>query len=490
MINTNIKHIRHFSLSLLTMEKLMAIGAPAIKTGQIFEGNNLFHSEGLFSTTIFGESGGKGRFTFGGHIDLKINILHPLVYLAITSMSSLYKAIIHGEKKAIWDSKEKTFKEDKEGQTGYLFFVSKLKDIDFKNDLSSDLREFKIKLLTINSVEQLEMNKLFVIPAGLRDYTVDANGRPSQDEVNDFYRSIINSTGMLDNLTVDTEYNPFIDNIRMKIQTNVLNTYLYLLNVLDGKRGLVQNNVISRDIKYGTRNVITADSSVIHELGKGNHLRFNEMSVGMYQHSKAIAPISIARLRNTFSKIVSPNEKTIKVINRKTLETIKITVPNKVIDEFTTDKGLNGYINKFSDMSFSTRILGGDDYSFFMVLDNNNEIKLIDGTESLSDEERKLIRPITNIELLFIAICPTFNLYYASSTRYPAINQGSTFPVKPSIKPTLNMRENITVSDGENTTLVNNYPDLTADIFDSLSPHHTKLARATADFDGDEQIIA
>ena len=481
MLNTTIKPLKVFDLSLLLMERLMTISAPPVLTGQIFDAPNVFHPDGLFSTKIFGETGGKERFTLNGHIELNLEILHPLVYLGITSMSSLFKDIIHGEKKAIWDDVEKTFKEDENGQTGYLFFKSKMMDIIYTNPIDSDLREFKIKLVDIKDEKLLTMDKLFVTAAGFRDYTIDSNGRPSQDEVNDFYRSVINSAGMLDGMSVDNEYNPFIDSIRMKIQQNALNIYLYLLNALDGKRGVLQSNVISRDIKYGTRNVITADASVINRLGSGNHLRFNEMSVGLYQHSKAIAPIAIARLRDMFSKVVSQHEKTITVINKKTLETNKISVPNKIIDEFTTDKGLNGYLNKFSDSTFAKKDVGGDEYSIFMISENNGIIKLIDTTEYLNEEEKKYIRPITNIELLYLTICNTFDKYYASSTRYPAINQGSTFPVKPNIKPTLSMKS-VEIESMDGVMLkVDNYPDLTADIYDSISPHHTKLARATAD---------
>ena len=245
MLNTTIKPLKVFDLSLLLMERLMTISAPPVLTGQIFAAPNVFHPDGLFSTKIFGETGGKERFTLNGHIELNLEILHPLVYLGITSMSSLFKDIIHGEKKAIWDDVEKTFKEDENGQTGYLFFKSKMMDIIYTNPIDSDLREFKIKLVDIKDEKLLTMDKLFVTAAGFRDYTIDSNGRPSQDEVNDFYRSVINSAGMLDGMSVDNEYNPFIDSIRMKIQQNALNIYLYLLNALDGKRGVLESNVIS-----------------------------------------------------------------------------------------------------------------------------------------------------------------------------------------------------------------------------------------------------
>lgn len=486
MVNSNIKKLKYFSLSLLTSEKLLTYASERIDTGQIFESNNIFHKSGLFSNKIFGEPGSKERARRNGHIDLKIDVLHPLAYIGITTMSSLHAGILDTTKKAKWDESISDFIEDEDGETGYQFFMSKLPKIKFTNPNSSDLREFKIRLVSMqDDIKSLTMNKMLVIPASMRDYVIDdKTGKPSQDEVNDIYRKLINTSAMLPDFIDTKEYNPFIESIRVRLQKAVVDIYLYLLNLLDGKRGLLRGHLISKAVDYGTRNVITADNSVVTRLGTGNHLRFNEMSVGLYQYSKAINPISVGKLKVLMSRIFSGASKQCSIINIKTLETSIININNKTLDTYTTSKGINSYLNKFADNEFSKKIFGTNEYAFLMLLEKDNNIQLVYNTALIDKEDYKYLRPITNMELVYIVLLSEYDKYYGSTTRYPAINQGSTYPIKPRIKTTNQMRDTTITYDGV-VYPVQNYPILDSGVYDSISPHHSRLARAGADFDGD-----
>ncbi len=487
MITTNMKILKYFSLSLLLNERLLTYSLNnKITTGQIFETNNIYHRSGLFSTQFFGEPGSKERNRKGAYVDLKIEILHPLAYLGLTTMNSLYAGLMDGSKKAKWDDTIKDFVANEEGETGYNFFMSKLDKIEFKNPNNSDLREFKIRLIDMQSdIKTLTMTRHYVVPAGFRDYTIDKGGKPSQDEINDLYRKLINTASMLPD-KVDNGYNPFIETIRSKLQKTSVEIYLYIANLLDKKKGLIRGHLISKVINNGTRNVITADNSTITELGSGNYLRFNELAVGIYQYAKAIEPISIPKIKNITSNIFSAMEKKATVINIKTLETIKIDVTTKTIDNYTSRKGINSFLNKFADTQFSKSVFGTSDYAFLMLMEKDNRVSLVYDTNLIDKEDYKYLRPITNLELVYIALLSEYDKYYASTTRYPAINQGSTFPVKPNIKPTTNMKA-LTVEYNGVEYNISNYPDLTSDIFDSMSPHHSRLARLTGDFDGDKE---
>ena len=484
MIKTGIKQLKYFSLSLLTTEKLMALSTPKIDTGQIFESNNIFHTSGLFSNQVFGELGSKDRSRKGGHIDIKLDILHPLAYIGLTSMNSLYAGILDTTKKARWDNDLKDFVPDDEGETGYNFFMSKLDKIKFTNPNNSDLREFKIRLVNMqDDIKSLTQNRVYVIPAGFRDYTIDKTGKPSQDEVNDLYRKLINTASMLPD-KIDNDYNPFIESIRIKIQKTTVEIYLYLLNLLAGKRGVIRGHMLSKVVNWGTRNVITADNSVIDKLGSGNYLRFNEMAVGVYQYAKAIQPIAVAKIKNIMSRVFSPMEKQCTVINTKTFETSRITVDNKTIDSYTSNKDINSYLNKFADNDFSKSIFGSSEYAFIMLLKKDDNIEMVFDTNTIDKEDYKYLTLITNMELVFISLLSEYDKYYGNTTRYPAINQGSTFPIKPSIKPTTQMSKATVKIDGF-TYNVFNYPILDSGVYDSISPHHSRLARLTGDSIGD-----
>ena len=485
MILNKVSALKYFSLELLRNEKLLSMASPVVSTGQIFITGNQFHPNGLFSTEIFGELGSKDRARKNGHINIGINILHPLAYIGITTMSSLHKGIIDGKIKAVWNNEIKDFTpDDVNGETGFNFYIDRLKDIEFKNPNHSDLREFKIRLAEIHTTEELTLNKVCVLAASYRDYKIDESGKPSQGEVNDLYRSMINTANMIPSNYKDVGYNTLIDNIRAKIQTLMVDIYLMSLNAVTGKRGIIQGHLLSKTVTNGTRNVITADNSIIEELGEGNHLGFNNINVGVYQHAKAINPMTIHNLKAIFLSIFSTQERTATVIDMKTMKQEKIPIDTKTIDSYTTKKGINNYINKFSDSDFSTGIFGNKDYPYIMLLDKGKEVEIITDPIFVDKEDYKYLRPITNIELLFLAILPLLDKFYASTTRYPAINQGSTFPAMPKIKPTIKMR-NIKVKISGLSFDVNNYPDITSEIYDSMSLHHSRLQRLTADHDGD-----
>jgi hypothetical protein len=484
MVINNIQHLKYLSLELLSMDKLMSVASKRVKTVQVFESGNVFHRDGLFSNDIFGDVGSADRFRRNGHIDLKINILHPLVYIGLTTLSSLYEGILTGTMKAVYNPEIKNFVADPDGSTGYEFFMSHYQELDIPNPSSSDLREFKIALGTIPNRDILEMNVMGVVCAGVRDYVVDRSGAPSQGEINDLYRSLINIANMIPDNYISKEYNMFIESIRSKLQKKAVDIYLMQLDLLLGKRGLIQSHLVSKTIKYGTRNVITADSSRIDRIGGKEHLRFNEITVGIFQHAKAITPIAVSYLKRIFLNIFSPDERTATVIDNKTFKNEKVEISIKTVQDYTSSEGIRNYLNKFNDPDFSKMMFGGDTYSFAMVYEKDGVIEIVSDTSYLDESEYKYLRPITNIELLYIAILPILDKYYASTTRYPAINQGSTFICIPKIKPTISLKKAKVRVNGMEIEVVN-YPIPESGIFDAMSPNHSRLARSVADFDGD-----
>ena len=293
---------------------------------------------------------------------------------------------------------------------------------------------------------------------------------------------MINTASLVPTGVDDTgDLGVYLEALRTKMQQTAVAIYLHSLHILDGKRGIIRGGVMSKAIDYGTRNVITSDSSRIERIGQGNHLRFNSIGVGLYQHAKAINPIAIGELIKTMSNIFSAHQKNATVLCVKDFKKSLIDLNNKMVNLYTTEKGLNKYLNKFKDNSFAKAIFGVGDVCFAAIHDDGENVRLVYDSDGL---DISLLRPATNIEVLFITLAHTFDTYYASTTRFPAINQGSTYPVKPTIKPTLKMITRNIESDGHHLVAYN-YPRPDSDIFDSMSPHHTKLDNAGADFDGD-----
>ena len=64
-----------------------------------------------------------------GYIDLKIPILHPLVYRTILNLKSSYKDIMEGTLKVKFNKSIKDFEVDENGETGIKFLVKNIEKI-------------------------------------------------------------------------------------------------------------------------------------------------------------------------------------------------------------------------------------------------------------------------------------------------------------------------------------------------------------------------
>ena len=171
-----------------------------VKELQIFGQGSNFHPEGLFSIQIFGPIGSEARLRTFGYIDLHHDLLHPLVYRTVIGLKSYYKGIMDGSVYALWDAKTREFvkSNDSKAQSGFSFFMSHIKELAFERN-DSDKRNDAIAFFdkAVGTDKHL-LRYLLVMPAGLRDYTVNPSGKPEQDEINTFYRRLLAQSQLVD----------------------------------------------------------------------------------------------------------------------------------------------------------------------------------------------------------------------------------------------------------------------------------------------------
>ena len=118
------KDLFNIDILVLKEENLAQLGE--VTTGSIFEpSSNVFNKKGLFSLETFGQLGTSDRMERYGYINLRVPVLHPLVYKQLTDLKGLYKEIMAGNKRVKWDNTIKDFVLAKEGQgeTGYTYFL-------------------------------------------------------------------------------------------------------------------------------------------------------------------------------------------------------------------------------------------------------------------------------------------------------------------------------------------------------------------------------
>lgn len=444
-----------------------------------------FHPEGLFSVEYFGKVGEEIRSRRFAYIDLKIKILHPIIYKALTSMKGLYEDIISGKTYAIFDPTIKDFIKSTpiEGNTGYNFFIQHLDKINF-TETGSIAREFNIKVIK-KYLNNCQMDKLLVLPAGLRDFEITESGKPEEDECNTLYRKVLALSNLIQ-LGV-YQHNPEnLDDTRYSIQLAVNEIYNYFRSLVDGKKKLIQGKWSSRKIHNGTRNVITALQSNVDTLHNPRTVSFNQTVVGVYQYMKGTLPLTIYNLKNGFlSRVfVGPNSPAI-MVNKTTRKRELVNVDSKLYDDYMTNEGLEKIISNFGEDDLRHQYLEYGNYYFGLIY------KGLDGTYALIQDiddvpegyNKNLVYPLTFYELVYLSIYKKSEEICGFITRYPITSRGSVYGSFTYLKSTVKseIRKELDSSFTPTGYIAYEFPIYEEKSMVSLSPHFSRLGRLGAD---------
>ena len=451
----------------------------------IFEpSSNRFDKAGLFSTEIFGPVGSPARNTQLGYIDLKVKVLHPFVFQTLCTLNSKYEDILSGKKRAKLDRDKWDLVEDSSGETGYEFFMSVLPRIRF-SDNGSNERKYKINFIKKYANEKFMSDKYLVLPAGLRDYRVDETGRPTEDEINTLYRRLLAVTALLKTIKVSKDNLYQVDPIRYKRQKSCNAIFDHFLQLLSPKSGFIQNKWSKRAIVNGTRNVLTPAP---YKITKLNNVKMtsNHSVCGIYQYIKAIAPITMNRVKGMFiNRFINPNSNTAFLVDPNTKKSTLANIKVNKRDEWLSMEGLNRIMNKMKQAELRFEPVTIDGYYLCMLYDNGESITLLYDTKDITpDMKPEWIRPITYIEMFYISIYEVKNKYPGFVTRYPVISLGGIFPCYIYVKTTYKARD-VKVNIFGRTVDMDEYPILGEECMESTSMPNKNLSRSGADFDGD-----
>ncbi len=482
-----------FNISILQMQDADVARFRKVTSLDIFEAaTQNFNSEGLFSTEIFGIAGSEARSTRFAYIDLKIPIIHPTIFNAITQMKSLYKDIMASREFAVWDPNISDFVKSNiiEGRTGFQFFVEYMDKIQFE-ERDSVRREQAIRLIK-KYQEKTMIDKILVLPAGLRDVEIDESGRTSSDEINDFYYKLLAISNTINPSTVKVSPEAY-NSQRMSLQNTFNDIYTYLSKIIEGKKNLMMGKWASRKVFNGTRNVLTAMDTTVDELGSPANVHFNDTMVGIYQTAKAMLPVTIYQFKTGFlSKVFSVAGAPALLTNKKTLMSERVELKNELYDQWLSNEGLEKFLTYFQENSVRHDYIkvGNDHYLGLMYRGNDGTFKLISGIDELPDgRTAEECRPITIAEFIYTQIYHVANKYTAWVTRYPVTGVGSTYPSKVFLKSTIKKEVRRQLDDNwlplDAPFIAYEFPVMGSDFFNSMSPHTSKLKGLGADHDGD-----
>lgn len=428
------------NLSLLnpTREQLRMIRE--VKVADVFDGpGGNFHDDGLYSTLIFGRVGDDIRDKRFGYISLRLPILHPVIYNTLVKLRGLYREIIAGTQYVTWNEELKDFDvaDELTGRTGYHFFMTHFPDLQFRESGSS-IRSVRIKTVERYRDEAL-LTELLVLPAGLRDVDIEADGRVSSDEINELYQTVLSLARTIPDPPPSGDDLEIYDRVRYNLTLKVVEVYQYLEGLISGKRGLIQNHWASRRVFNGTRNVISSLNTSVADLTAPNRPTASDVVVGVYQGSKCVLPHAKFFLRQFLLDVIfDTTTNRVQLVDPKSKELVWIDVTNEDIDQFTTSAGLEGLINELSVVEKRHRpVTVQGHYLALVYLDDHQGYRVIRDVRELpegADPERA--QPITYVELMYLAGVDRWRDFPTFVTRYPVENYNSSIPLTLYVKTT------------------------------------------------------
>lgn len=478
-----------FNIDLLILSKDDVKNIRPVKVLDIFSASSRnFHPDGLFSIETFGKVGEALRNRLFSYIDFHITVFHPVIYKALCDLKGLYGEILAGRSYAIFDTATKDFvKSDPlKGDTGYQFFVSHFHELQFEERPSSK-REFNIKLIEKYRSNCL-MDKLVVMPAGLRDYSIDDNGKPSEDEINNMYRKVMSICSMVEN--VNHKVNPeYLDSARFNIQLAIQDIYNYIKNMLEGKSALILGKFAARKVFNSTRNVITSYIPDGDELHGSKTVSTTQSVVGLYQYMRAILPLAVKHVRDGFlSKVfIGPNSPAM-LVNKKTLKKEMVSLDPDYYDEWMTYEGLEKVMARYGEENLRHEPIDIDGYWLGLIYNDGESYRFVqDVSELPSGHNKEYLSPVTYTELLYLSVYKDSSSTPCFVTRYPIAGYGGIYPGYTYLKTTVKSQVLKELDEDWKPTgiVANEFPIIGEQFYNSLSPASKHLARLSADFDGD-----
>jgi len=493
-----IKNLEPLNLTIMDVDKFIrADDCGEVTSSFIKESStNGFDPKGLYSEQIFGQVADPRRLVKFGYINLHCTVFHPGIFDIIVRLKRVYEDIMAGKTYAIFDAKTKELvpcADDTEGaRTGFGFFAEMYPKLSF-NATGALSRDDRIAILK-KYKDLVFISKHPVQPAGIRDYNEEAGG---VEKINKLYTSLLSYSRAVP--PGNAYMRPIYDGIRYGIQRKVNEIHQYIYDMMEGKYGYLQRKYANRSLAFGTRNVISAADMSAASLDDPTFLKCDETRMPLFEAIKAFQPLVVYNLKFLYLSYVFSNAADqIGLIDPKTYQLEYHRVNETIKDMFLTSDGISKMFNRFWDVEIRQEPVTitdekGKPYYLAMVYDDGgkNIYHLRDvaafKAKHPKDFRPDFLRPLTYIEMLYVSTYYATIKRHESTTRYPAIGLGSTYPAKVHLSST-NPGRTISLLcpfNNELGVMLPEYPVMGKGYIDSLTPHPGHLAGLGGDHDGD-----
>ena len=217
-----------------------------------------YDAESLWSEVVFGGQNSNDRLRKFGFINLNTSIINPILYDIVQVSSSIIRNILFGKEKYTFENNQ--FNQSDDGETGLPFLIKNIGQFKF-SDICKLEKKDEAAYLDSLPVKMLIVDKILVLPAGLRDISITAK-RIFTTEINEHYSYLLFLTNQL-KLELDS-LNTIV--FTENIQKVAIQIQLWIENQMKGKGGIFRGSILKKVVDNSARLVAIGSSKM--PLGK------------------------------------------------------------------------------------------------------------------------------------------------------------------------------------------------------------------------------
>ena len=416
-----------------------------IKNPVFFIRNGVPTPDGLLSNEIFGITK-EERANIWGYIDLLGYYLHPFIYKIWSRMDGNIKNIVHGIKSYTL-TKEGYIIEDPTGKggTGLDWLYKNMSKIKIK-PTDSRARKNNIAFIEANR-DKLFIDKMLVQPPFYRD-VLSNGGRTEVGQLNKYYASLLIATKSLRE-TQDFGFN-LGDSAKGRVQECLLMIFKCITGTsgdpqdgtgLTGKLGII-NNSLARTVDMGTRLVLSAPELKVERL---EDLMTDTEHCALPLASAIVnfKPFIVFAVKRYFDNEFGNSEMIPVLYNGKLIygrvKNAKAVYSDERI-EHEINEYIHGFSNRFKPVQVEVELENGKTVigtiRFKGKFVKPNEVLKVQKEGDILADSSLINRPLTWLDVLFIASNEATQDKCVLITRYPIDSTYNQIPQKVHISTT------------------------------------------------------
>lgn len=296
-------------LSVLDIEKFVKVNdLQPVTALTFFEATGAPTEGGLFSVSIFGRPGSEERRRRWAYIDLNGRFLHPLIYKTLCQLDRKFPELVANMRRVRLTrggQMQEVPEDEDDGWTGIDGLYEHWEEINWGAAESGSQRGERVGLLKTVPKDLAFVTKWPVMPALYRDVDTSSSGGIKEvPPINNLYVQVmVSSPTKISGLV-------FADGTRKRrAQEALLELHRASLELIAGKKGLIQERVLGKYTDWSVRGVLSGPALAKAERPGDQEVPFGYLGVPLYLVINMFQPFVIKRLSEIFNAYASGLER-------------------------------------------------------------------------------------------------------------------------------------------------------------------------------------